>query len=98
LRGEAGPAKIAVWGGGLHIDDLAPREGTRAGADRLAAQVRALAREATRRALRERLLHPPGSPQRGGLDAFRERCAAEGSPVAEIVRAANGPERRVTGR
>lgn len=90
LRVEEHPAKIAVWGGGLHIKDVelkAPldwiggrlaltREGTRAGADRLAAQVTGLARETARKALRERLLHPPGSPQRAGLDAFRDRCEA----------------------
>lgn len=109
LRVEAGPAKIAVWGGGLHIKDLElpppldwiggrlalTREGTRSGTDRLAAQVRALAREVARRALRERLLHAPGSPQRAGLDAFRDRCGAEGSPVADLMREETGSERQV---
>ncbi|MDC0718195.1 hypothetical protein [Nannocystis bainbridge] len=106
LRVEAGPAKIAVWGGGLHISDveLPPpldwiggrlaltREGARAGSERLAAQVKGLAREVVRTALRERLLHAPGSPQRAGLDAFRERCAAPGSPVAEFMRERTGIE------
>jgi hypothetical protein len=109
LRVEAAPAKIAVWGGGLHINDLTlpppldwvggrlalTREGARAGSERLAAQVRALGREVARRALGERLLHPPGSPQRTGLEAFRARCAADGSPVAELVGEANGSERHV---
>jgi len=100
LRVEARPTKIAVWGGGLHINDLdlpppldwiggrlaLTREGARAGSDRLAAQVKRLAREIVGTALRERLLHAPGSPQRAGLDAFRERCAAPGSPVSEFMR------------
>ncbi|MCY1061288.1 hypothetical protein [Nannocystis sp. SCPEA4] len=100
LRVEGRPSKIAVWGGGLHINDLdlpppldwiggrltLTREGARAGSERLAAQVKGLAREVVRTALRERLLHAPGSPQRAGLDAFRERCAAPESPVAEYMR------------
>lgn len=91
LRVEARPAKIAVWGGGLHIDDIslaAPfdwiggrlsltKGGVRVGSERLAAHVKALALAIARRALHERLLHPPGSKQREGLDAFRERCLAE---------------------
>ncbi|WAS94424.1 hypothetical protein [Nannocystis punicea] len=106
LRVEPRPAKIAVWGGGLHINDLdlpppldwiggrlaLTREGARAGSERLAAQVKGLAREVVRTALRERLLHAPGSPQRAGLDAFRERCAAPGSPVAEGMRDRAGLE------
>ncbi len=104
LRVEARTAKIAVWGGGLHIDDLtlpAPldwiggrlslsKQGVRAGSERLGAQVRAYARAAAERALLERLLHPPGSPQREGLDAFRGRLAAD-PQVAEILREETGP-------
>lgn len=98
------PAKIAVWGGGLHIADLAlpapfdcvggrlslTRQGVRAGTDRLAEQMRALGRAIAARALHERLLHPPGTPQRAGLDAFRERCAAAEDPGDMRDRA--GPE------
>jgi hypothetical protein len=103
LRVEARPAKIAVWGGGLHIDDIslaAPldwvggrlsltRAGVRAGSERLAAQVKALGRAIARRALHERLLHPPGTPQRAGLDAFRERCAGDPG-LAEMMREETG--------
>jgi hypothetical protein len=104
LRVEARPAKIAVWGGGLHIDDisLAPpfdwvggrlsltKGGVRVGSDRLAAHVKALALAIARRALHERLLHPPGSPQREGLDAFRERCLGEPGVVEGGVREETG--------
>lgn len=106
LRIEARSTKIAVWGGGLHVDDIglpAPldwiggrlsltRQGTRAGGERLLALVKLLARAIARRALRERLLHPPGAPQRAGLDEFRARLLADASAVPEVLREETGPE------
>jgi hypothetical protein len=89
------PAAIALWAGGLHIDDLtlpAPldcisgrlwltRAGLKAGTERLAARLRDLARELVRRALSARLLHPPGSREAEATAALIERL--RGAPARE---------------
>ncbi|MEZ4383574.1 MAG: hypothetical protein R3A79_19745 [Nannocystaceae bacterium] len=89
------PAAIALWAGGLHIDDLtlpAPldciggrlwltRAGLKAGTERLAARLRELARELVRRALAARLLHPPESREAAMIAALIERL--RGAPARE---------------
>lgn len=84
------PTKVALWGGGLHIDDLelpAPldcvggrlvltRQGARSVGDRLAGEIRGLCRVVVAQALEQRRLHRPGGPQHAGLGAFVARCQA----------------------
>ncbi len=88
------PTKVALWGGGLHIDDIempAPlqcvggrliltKQGTRAGGERLAGEIRGMCRQVVAQALQQRRLHVPGGEQRAGLEEFLRRCgSAEGS-------------------
>jgi len=89
LEGPA-PTKVALWGGGLHIDDLelpAPlecvggrliltRQGTRSGSDRLTGEIRGMCRIVVAQALEQRRLHRPGGPQHAGLGEFVARCQA----------------------
>ena len=84
------PTKVALWGGGLHIDDLElpgplqcvggrlilTKQGTRAGSDRLAGEIRGMCRQVVSQAQQQRRLHVPGGTQRAGLDEFLARCAA----------------------
>lgn len=84
------PTKVALWGGGLHIDDLelpAPlqcvggrlsltKQGTRAGSDRLAGEIRGMCRQVVAQALQQRRMHVPGGATRAGLDEFLRRCEA----------------------
>lgn len=96
------PAKVALWAGGLHIDDLqlpAPldvvggrlwltRQGVKAGSGPLAEQIRGLARELVRRALAERLLHPPESVEAQALAALVARLQGaprEGAWIADLL-------------
>jgi len=81
------PAKIALWAGGLHIDDLAlpapldlvggrlwlTRQGVKVGSSALAARLRELAQELVRRALAEQLLHPPESAEAEASQALMTR-------------------------
>lgn len=90
LDGEAA-TKVALWGGGLHIDDLElpgplecvggrlilTKQGTRAGTDRLAGEIRGMCRQVVAQAIQQRRLHLPDGAQRAGLDEFLRRCAAE---------------------
>lgn len=82
--------KVALWSGGLHIDDIelpAPlecvggrliltRPGSRAGGERLAGEIRGLCRTVVVQALEQRRLHRPGGPQHAGLGEFVARCQA----------------------
>jgi hypothetical protein len=84
------PTKVALWGGGLHIDDIelpAPlecvggrliltRQGTRSVGDRLSGEIRGLCRVVVAQALEQRRLHRPGGPQHAGLGEFVARCQA----------------------
>ncbi len=81
------PAAIALWAGGLHIDDLTLPEpldciagrlsltqaGIKAGTERLAARLRELSRDLIRRALEQRLLHPPESREAAAIAALIAR-------------------------
>jgi hypothetical protein len=89
------PTKVALWGGGLHIDDIempAPlqcvggrliltKQGTRAGSDRLAGEIRGMCRQVVSQALQQRRLHVPGGTQRAGLEEF-----SRGAAVRRTVR------------
>jgi hypothetical protein len=88
LRLTDAPTKVALWGGGLHVDDLElpgplacvggrlvlTKQGARAGGDRLAGEIRGMCRAVVARALEQRRLHPPGSPPHAAIGAFLERC------------------------
>ncbi|MBA3544999.1 MAG: hypothetical protein H0T76_00800 [Nannocystis sp.] len=85
-----GSTKVALWTGGLHVDDIelpAPlecvggrliltRQGTRGVGDRLAGEIRGLCRIVVAQALEQRRLHRPGGPQHAGLGEFVARCQA----------------------
>jgi len=107
------PAAIALWAGGLHIDDLTLPEpldciagrlwltqaGIQAGTERLAARLRDLSRDLIRRALQERLLHPPESRESTAIAALIARLqgasARERSWVSDLLPAAPlGPRRQ----
>lgn len=107
------PAAIALWAGGLHIDDLTLPEpldciagrlwltqaGIKAGTERLAARLRDLSRDLIRRALEERLLHPPESRESTAIAALIARLqgasAGERSWVSDLLPAAPlGPRRQ----
>jgi hypothetical protein len=89
LEGMA-PTKVALWSGGLHIDDIelpAPlecvggrliltRPGARGSGERLTGEIRALCRIVVSQALEQRRLHRPGGPQHAGLGEFVARCQA----------------------
>ena len=89
LAGTAA-TKVALWSGGLHIDDIelpAPlecvggrliltRPGARAGGERLAGEIRGLCRLVVAQALEQRRLHRPGGPQHAGLGEFLAHCQA----------------------
>lgn len=92
--------KVALWGGGLHIDDVelpAPlqcvggrliltKQGAKAGGDRLAGEIRGMCRVVVAQALEQRRLHAPDSAARAGLDAFVARCrAAAASGEAPLI-------------
>ena len=112
IERDMAPAKIALWAGGLHINDLQlpppldlvggrlwlTREGVKAGSTALAEQIRGLARELVRRALAERLLHPPESDEAEALAALIARLQAapkEGAWLADLLPAAvAGPPAR----
>jgi len=82
------PRKVALWSGGLHIDDVelpAPlecvggrliltRQGTRSSGDRLGGEIRGLCRIVVSQALEQRRLHRPGGPQQVGLGEFVANC------------------------
>ncbi len=84
------PTKIALWSGGLHLDDLqlpAPlecvggrlvltRQGARAIGGGLAGEIRSMGRAVVSRAIAERRLHRPGGPQFAKLDEFLAHCHA----------------------
>jgi len=84
------PTKVALWGGGLHIDDIelpAPlecvggrliltRQGARSVGERLSGEIRGLCRVVVAQALEQRRLHRPGGPQHAGLGEFVARCQA----------------------
>lgn len=101
------PTKVALWGGGLHIDDLelpAPlqcvggrliltKQGTRAGSDRLAGEIRGMCRQVVVQAIHQRRLHVPGGSQRAGLDEFLKRVGeGEGSAAYAELLAPRGGE------
>lgn len=105
-------AAIALWAGGLHIDDLTlphpleciggrlwlTRAGLKAGTERLAAQLRGLARELVRRAVDERHLHPPESREAAAIAALIERLRAapprERAWIADLLPAADASPNR----
>ncbi|MEZ4452649.1 MAG: hypothetical protein R3B09_24530 [Nannocystaceae bacterium] len=99
---EAGRSAISLWSSGLHIDDLTlpepldcvggrlwlSAEGMKAGTERLAAHLRALARELIRRALQGRLLHAPETAEARALAVLIERLRAprgDASWVADLL-------------
>jgi hypothetical protein len=105
------PAKIALWAGGLHIDDIAlpapldlvggrlwlTRQGVKVGSSALAARLRELAQELVRRALAERLLHPPESAEASASAALLSRL--RGAPralewIADLLPVDEGPPGR----
>ena len=89
LDGTA-PAKVALWSGGLHLDDLqlpAPldcvggrlvltRQGARVVGERLAGEIQGLCRIMVAQAIDQQRLHRPHGPQHLGLGEFLARCQA----------------------
>jgi hypothetical protein len=85
-----GPAKVALWSGGLHLDDLqlpAPldcvggrlvltRQGARVVGERLAGEIQGLCRIVVARAIDQQRLARPGGAQQVGLAEFLARCHA----------------------
>jgi len=84
------PTRVALWGGGLHIDELqlpAPlecvggrltltRQGSRTGGERLGGEIRGLCRIVVAQAREHQRLQRPGGPQHAGLGEFLARCQA----------------------
>ncbi len=84
------PTKVALWSGGLHLDDLqlpAPldcvggrlvltRQGARLVGERLAGELQGLCRAVVAHAIDQRRLHRPDGPQHTGLGEFLARCEA----------------------
>ncbi|HEY0139133.1 MAG TPA: hypothetical protein VGB85_33830, partial [Nannocystis sp.] len=85
-----GPAKVALWSGGLHLDDLqlpAPldcvggrlvltRQGARVVGERLAGEIQGLCRIVVAQAIDQQRLARPGGAQQVGLAEFLARCQA----------------------
>jgi len=106
------PAAIALWAGGLHIDDLtlpAPLDciggrlwlthaGLKAGTERLADRLRDLSRELLRRALDQRLYHPPESREALAVAALIARLQAaparERTWISDLLPSASAGPRR----
>ena len=82
------PAKVALWSGGLHLDDLqlpAPldcvggrlvltRQGARVVGERLAGEIQGLCRIVVAQAIDQQRLARPGGAQQVGLGEFLARC------------------------
>lgn len=92
--------KVALWSGGLHLDDVqlpAPlecvggrlvltRQGARVSGDRLGGEIRGMCRTVVAQALEQRRLQRPGGSQHAAIGEFIARCeAAAAAGTAPLI-------------